>query len=92
MPWFKSYGLKTVFVIGTLSIMAATVPSALMARVIAEGLIDPTKHNLWSLIILIAAVVGYLSTAPDVVIGHLICRLRQTHSGSSSSWSILKRN
>lgn len=69
----------------TLNVMAATVPSAAMARVIVEGLMDPTKHNLWPLVVLIAAVVGYLSSAPGVVIGHLICRLRQTHSGSARS-------
>jgi hypothetical protein len=66
----------------TLNVMAATAPSAVMARVIVEGLMDPTKHNLWPLVIVIAAVVGYICTAPGVIIGHLICRLRQSQSGS----------
>lgn len=70
----------------TLNVMAATVPAAVMARVIVEGfLMDPKKHNLWPLVIVIAAVVGYLTIAPGVVIGHVICRLRQTHSGSANS-------
>lgn len=69
----------------TWNVMAATIPSAVMARVIVECLMDPTKHNLWPLVILIAAAVGYLCTVPGVVIGHVICRMRQTHSGSARS-------
>lgn len=68
-----------------LNIMAVTVPSAVMARVIVEGMMDPTKHNLWPLVILIALVVGYCCIAPAIAIGHSIYRLRQWHSRSTRS-------
>jgi hypothetical protein len=79
----RSAGIAAFF--KTLNVMAASVPSAVMARVVVEGLMDPTKHNLWPLVILIAAGVGYLSTIPGVVIGQLIYWLRQTHSGNERS-------
>jgi hypothetical protein len=76
----RSAGVTTFF--RTLNVMAATAPSAVMARVIVEGLMDPTKHNLWPLVILIAAIVGYLVAAPAVAIGQLLIWLRQTRSGA----------
>jgi hypothetical protein len=79
----RSTGMAAFF--STLNVMAATVPTAVMARVLIEGFMDPTKHNLWPLVIVIAVVVGYLSTAPAVITGHLIWWLRQNHSGSGRS-------
>jgi hypothetical protein len=76
----RAAGITTFF--RTLNLMAATVPTAVMMRVIVEGLLDPTRHNLWPLVILIAFVIGYLCTVPGVVIGQLIFRFQQSHSRS----------
>jgi hypothetical protein len=46
-----------------------------MAHIVVEGAMDPTKHNLWPLAIIISAVVGYAATAPGVILGQLIYRL-----------------
>ncbi|QGU32303.1 hypothetical protein E6P07_04435 [Thermochromatium tepidum ATCC 43061] len=59
----------------TLHVLSASVPAALMARIVVEGAMDPTKHNLWPLAIIISAVVGYAATAPGVILGQLIYRL-----------------
>ena len=60
----------------TMNVLAATVPAAVIARVVVEGSMDPTRHNLWPLVIVIAAVVGYLVAAPGALIGHLLGRFR----------------
>ena len=65
----------------TSNVMAATVPAAVMARVIVEGLADPTRHNLWPLAILIAAAVGYAAAIPGAVVGHLVWLLRTARAG-----------
>lgn len=67
----------------TMNVLAAAAPAAVLARVVVEGIMDATKHNLWPLVFVIAAVVGYLCTAPGVIIGHLIWRLRQSDSGKA---------
>jgi hypothetical protein len=56
----------------TLHVLSASVPAALMAHIVVEGAMDPTKHNQWPLAIIISAVVGYAATAPGVILGQLI--------------------
>lgn len=64
----------------TSHVMAAAVPVAVIVRVIVEVVIDPTRHNLWPLVLAIAAVVGYASAVPGAVVGHLVLRLRRAGS------------
>jgi hypothetical protein len=42
----------------TTGLVGSTVPAAVMARILVEGLLDPTSHNLWPLEVTIAAVLG----------------------------------
>jgi len=60
----------------TLNVMAAAVPAAVLVRVVVEGVLDPTRHNLWPLVMIIAAVVGYVAATPGALLGYLIGRLR----------------
>jgi len=50
------------------------LPAALMARVIVEGVIDPTRHNLWPLALVIALVLGLAVATPGAVVGWLLAR------------------
>lgn len=59
----------------TLNTMAMTMPAALMARVLVEGLMDPTRHNLWPLALAIAMAVGYATALPGTLVGHLAARV-----------------
>jgi hypothetical protein len=59
-----------------MNVLAATVPAAVMARIVVEGFLDPTKHNLWPLVMIIAAVVGYAVAVPGTLIGHWLGRFR----------------
>lgn len=58
--------------LATLNTMAMTMPAVLMARVIVEGLADPTRHNLWPLALVIAIVTGYATALPGTLLGHLL--------------------
>ncbi len=64
----------------TLNVMAATPAAAIVVRVIVDTAADPTKHNLWPLVVMIAIVIGYACAAPGAVLGHLIHRLLQHRS------------
>ncbi|MFN0304661.1 MAG: hypothetical protein ACKVQU_30380 [Burkholderiales bacterium] len=68
-------GLGVAFFSRITSVLAATVPAAVMVRIVVEGFMDPTKHNLWPLVIMIAAVVGYVVALPGTLIGHRLGRI-----------------
>lgn len=53
-------------------VMGASLPAAVMARVLVEGLRDPTSHNLWPLEIVIAAFVGFACAVAGAIVGRLI--------------------
>jgi hypothetical protein len=53
-------------------LIAATVPTAVMARVMLETSRDPTSHNLWPLELLIALVVGLVCSLMGTAIGSLL--------------------
>lgn len=55
----------TIFIIG------ASVPAAVLARVVVETTKDPTSHNLWPFEVIIAVVVGAVCSSAGVVIGSL---------------------
>ncbi len=48
---------------------AASVPAAVFARVAADGLRDPTSHNLWPLEVVIAAGVGLFYAFTGALVG-----------------------
>lgn len=58
----------------SLNVMALTLPAALMLRVVVEGLADPSRHNLWPLVLVITLVMGYVTALPGAVLGHLLRR------------------
>lgn len=58
------------------SLVAGTgVPCAVMARVIVDGLRDPTSHNLWPFEILLAGVFGFGVAFAAGGFGRLLRRL-----------------
>ncbi|HEY1267447.1 MAG TPA: hypothetical protein VGH16_09340 [Candidatus Binatia bacterium] len=62
----------------------ASVPGAVMARVIYETAIDPTSHNLWPFELVIAAGVGFsLSLMGSLVGGFLMPRIRSAQADKS---------
>jgi hypothetical protein len=52
-------------------ILGSTVPAAVLARVIVEGIGDPTSHNLWPLELVITGVSGVLVAGAGALIGAL---------------------
>ena len=67
-----------------MNVIAASVPAAVVVRIIVEGIMDPTKHNLWPLVVIISAMVGYAVTAPGAILGHLLGRLRSSQKDYDS--------
>ena len=53
----------------------AVFPAILMARVLVEGIIDPTRHNLWPLALIIAMVLGLIVAGLGAAFGWLGGRL-----------------
>ncbi|HEX7050881.1 MAG TPA: hypothetical protein VF188_11805, partial [Longimicrobiales bacterium] len=53
-------------------VIGASVPCAVMARVIPDGLADPTSHNLWPIEVVIAAVLGFSASLAGAVPGSLL--------------------
>lgn len=61
-----------------MNVLAASVPAAVVVRIIVEGIMDPTKHNLWPLVVIISTIVGYAVAVPGAILGHLFGRLRSS--------------
>jgi len=57
--------VAVIFVVG------AAIPAAVLARVAVETASDPTSHNLWPLEMIIAAVVGMVSSSAGALVGSL---------------------
>jgi len=51
-------------------------PAVLMARVMVEGIMDPSRHNLWPLALIIAAVLGLVVAGLGSALGYLAARMR----------------
>lgn len=60
----------------TTLLIAASVPAAVIARVIVEATADPTSHNLWPIEVVIAAMVGFAAALAGALAGSLIAWLR----------------
>lgn len=50
------------------------VPAAVMARVMVDGLRDPTAHNLWPFELVIALGVGYPCSLAGALVGLAVAR------------------
>lgn len=66
---FRGFKLAKALVVPGLA-----VPAAAMARVIVEGVLDPTSHNLWPFEIVIAALLGLAAALPGALLGWLLAR------------------
>lgn len=62
------------------SIVGASVPAAVFARVIVDGVKDPSSHNLWPLEIIIALPMGLACAIAGAIAGHLVARLFARYS------------
>lgn len=67
--WLGNSSLTKTIVVG------ASVPAAVMARVMVDTAKDPTSHNLWPFELVIALVVGFAASAAGALIGSLLARL-----------------
>lgn len=56
-------------------VVGLAVPAVLMARVIVEGILDPTRHNLWPLALMIAAGLGLIVSCAGAVVGLVLARV-----------------
>jgi hypothetical protein len=58
--------------------MGASVPAAVMARVIYDGASDPTSHNLWPFEIILASGPGLVAGLAGALAGGLLIALGVT--------------
>jgi hypothetical protein len=56
--------------------VAASVPAAVMARVLVEGVADPSSHSLWPFELILAAGPGLVAGLLGALAGMLCRRLR----------------
>jgi hypothetical protein len=62
---------RTTFIVG------ASVPAAVMARVIYDGIVDPTSHNLWPFELVLAAGPGLMAGLLGSLVGGMLAGLRK---------------
>ena len=67
------------------SIVGASVPAAVFARVIVDGLKDPSSHNLWPFEVIIALLMGFLCALAGAVAGSLVSTLVARRAGDGKS-------
>lgn len=65
--------------------VGGSVALAVMARVVVDGVRDPTSHNLWPFEIIIALVIGFACSASGAITGSLIARLLPNRPGDGES-------
>lgn len=56
-------------------VTGASVPIAVMARVVHDTAVDPTSHNLWPLELVIAGFLGFAFSLAGAFAGWLIARM-----------------
>ena len=64
----------------TIRFLGSTLAAAVLARVIVEGIRDPSSHNLWPFEVAIALVLGFACSLAGTVLGSLIAKLRNVSS------------
>jgi hypothetical protein len=83
---FFGIGVIMVFVVATvlafqfsfikgLLVSGLVFPAVLMVRVIVEGIMVPSRHNLWPLALIIAVILGLVVAGTGASLGWLIARL-----------------
>lgn len=85
---FFSVGVIAVFVVATLLCVAfrfsfrrglvvpgLAFPAALMVRVVVEGIMEPSRHNLWPLALIIAVLLGVAVAGSGALLGWLAARV-----------------
>lgn len=63
----------------TVRILGWSLAAAVIARVIVEGIHDPSSHNLWPFEVVIALLLGFACSMTGAAIGTLIARLRPSN-------------
>ncbi len=76
-------GVTSLWIAG--GAMGASVPAAVLARVIVEVAQNPTRHNLWPFEIIIALVVGFGCALGGAIAGALLAKLRAGNTQDKSS-------
>jgi hypothetical protein len=66
-------------------LMGSSVVAVVSARVVVDGIQDPTSHNLWPFEVIIALVVGFPCAFAGAITGSLIANLLPNHSGERES-------
>ena len=59
----------------TALVAGSAVPAAVFARVVVEGIQDPTSHNLWPLELILSAGPGLLAAGVGALAGALLARI-----------------
>lgn len=57
------------------NIVGLSVPAAVFARVVVEGVKDPTSHNLWPFEIIIALMMGHACALTGALIGSVAAKI-----------------
>lgn len=58
-----------------LIVSGLVLPAVLMARVFVEAILEPTRHNLWPLALMIVLVLGFIVAGAGATLGWLASRL-----------------
>ena len=52
-------------------------PAVLMIRVVVEGVMEPSRHNLWPLALIIVVILGFVVAGAGATLGWLTSRLHR---------------
>lgn len=63
----------------SLLVPGLALPAALMVRVFVEVVAEPTRHNLWPLVLAIVLVMGFAASGAGALLGALTARLWPRH-------------
>ena len=79
----RAYGGASFW--SAVNIVGASVPAAVFARVIVDGLKDPSSHNLWPFEVIIALFVGFPCALAGALAGSLVLTRVARHVGGGKS-------
>jgi hypothetical protein len=69
----------------TVGVIGASVPAVVLARVVVDGIRDPTSHNLWPFEAIIALAIGFACALTGALAGSAVAKLRETRAGTRSA-------
>ena len=58
-----------------LTVPGLVFPAVLMIRVVVEGVMEPSRHNLWPLALIIAVILGFVIAGTGATLGWLTSKL-----------------